>query len=57
MTGPSGAGPLPGRYVLSGLVDAHAHPAVGAGPAGYVRLGKGAARVNLIAWTQPARHP
>lgn len=29
-----GAQRLPGRYVLAGLVDAHAHPAVGEGPAG-----------------------
>jgi imidazolonepropionase-like amidohydrolase len=28
-----GAEPLPGRYVAPGLVDAHAHPAVGPGPA------------------------
>jgi hypothetical protein len=27
------AEPLPGRYVAPGLVDAHAHPAVGPGPA------------------------
>ena len=27
------AEPLPGRYVAPGLVDAHAHPCVGPGPA------------------------
>ena len=27
-----GADPLPGRYVAPGLVDAHAHPALGPGP-------------------------
>jgi imidazolonepropionase-like amidohydrolase len=48
----AGADVLPGRYVLPGLVDAHAHPAVAAGPAGYVRLNKDAARANLIAWAQ-----
>ena len=47
-----GADPLPGRYVLPGLVDAHAHPAVAAGAAGPVPLDKGAARANLIAWAQ-----
>ena len=28
-----GAEPLAGRYVAPGLVDAHAHPGVGPGPA------------------------
>jgi imidazolonepropionase-like amidohydrolase len=37
---------------LSGLVDAHAHPAVGSGPAGPVALDKSAARANLLAWAQ-----
>jgi imidazolonepropionase-like amidohydrolase len=43
---------LPGCFVLSGLVDAHAHPAVGSGPAGLVALDSGAARANLLAWAQ-----
>ena len=30
----AGAELLPGRFVLPGLVDAHAHPAMAAGPAG-----------------------
>ena len=34
----AGAQRLPGRYVLAGLVDAHAHPAVGDGPGGPVAL-------------------
>jgi hypothetical protein len=29
---------LPGRFVLSGLVDAHSHPTVGNGPSGPVAL-------------------
>jgi len=48
----AGAEPLPGRFVLPGLADAHAHPAVGAGPAGLVALGESAARANLIAWAK-----
>jgi imidazolonepropionase-like amidohydrolase len=40
---------LPGGFILSGLVDAHAHPAVGSGPAG---LDASAARANLLAWAQ-----
>jgi imidazolonepropionase-like amidohydrolase len=43
---------LPGGFVLSGLVDAHAHPAVGSGPAGLAALNKRAARANLLAWAQ-----
>jgi imidazolonepropionase-like amidohydrolase len=43
---------LPGGFILSGLVDAHAHPAVGSGPAGLVALDKSAARANLLAWAQ-----
>jgi imidazolonepropionase-like amidohydrolase len=46
------ADPLPGGYFLPGLVDAHAHPAVGAGPAGLVALDASAARANLMAWAQ-----
>jgi imidazolonepropionase-like amidohydrolase len=43
---------LPGGFVLPGLVDAHAHPAVGSGPAGLVALDQRAARANLLAWAQ-----
>jgi hypothetical protein len=43
---------LPGGFILSGLVDAHAHPAVGSGPAGLVALDASAARANLLAWAQ-----
>ena len=46
------AEPLPGRFVLPGLADAHAHPAVAAGPAGFAALDAGGARANLIAWAQ-----
>ncbi|HEY1321569.1 MAG TPA: amidohydrolase family protein [Streptosporangiaceae bacterium] len=48
----AGAGLLPGRYVLPGLVDAHAHPALAAGAAGPVALGPSAAHANLIAWAR-----
>jgi imidazolonepropionase-like amidohydrolase len=47
-----GAEHLPGGYFLAGLVDAHAHPGVGAGPAGLVPLDRASARANLIAWAQ-----
>jgi hypothetical protein len=43
---------LPGGFILSGLVDAHAHPAVGSRPAGLVALDQRAARANLLAWAQ-----
>src|SRR6266849_8095024 len=48
----AGAEPLPGRFILPGLADAHAHPAVGAGPAGLVALDTSAARANLLGWAQ-----
>jgi imidazolonepropionase-like amidohydrolase len=48
----AGADLLPGGFVLPGLVDAHAHPAVGSGPAGLVPLAASAARANLVAWAQ-----
>jgi hypothetical protein len=48
----AGADPLPGRFFLAGLADAHAHPAVGSGPAGFVPLDESAARANLIAWAR-----
>ncbi len=44
----AGAERLPGRYVVPGLVDAHAHPAVAAGPGGPVALG-GAETLNVLA--------
>lgn len=43
---------LPGAFILPGLADAHAHPAVGSGPAGLVALDETAARANLAAWAQ-----
>src|SRR5262249_57183339 len=43
---------LPGGYVLPGLADAHAHPAVGSGPAGLAPLDPGTARANLAAWAR-----
>lgn len=43
---------LPGRYVLSGLVDAHAHPAVASGPAGFVALDAAGAQAQLVAWAE-----
>jgi imidazolonepropionase-like amidohydrolase len=46
------AGPLPGAFILPGLADAHAHPAVGSGPAGLVALDEPAARANLAAWAR-----
>ena len=41
---------LPGRYVLRGLVDAHAHPAVTHGPDGPVALDAAGTRSTLRAW-------
>jgi imidazolonepropionase-like amidohydrolase len=43
---------LPGRFVLPGLADAHAHPALAAGPSGPVALDLDAARANLAAWAR-----
>jgi hypothetical protein len=43
---------LPGGFFVLGLVDAHAHPAVGVGPFGLVALDARAARANLMAWAQ-----
>jgi len=48
----AGADLLPGGFILAGLVDAHAHPAVGSGPTGLVALDEGAARATLIAWAK-----
>ncbi|TYB40034.1 amidohydrolase family protein [Actinomadura chibensis] len=49
-TPPDGAEPLPGRFVLPGLVDAHCHLSVGPGPGGRPRpLTEGQARANLKA--------
>jgi imidazolonepropionase-like amidohydrolase len=44
------AEPLPGGFILPGLVDAHAHPALGAGPSGPQALTREAARANLLDW-------
>jgi imidazolonepropionase-like amidohydrolase len=44
------AEPLPGGFILPGLVDAHAHPALAAGPSGPRALTKPAARSNLLDW-------
>jgi imidazolonepropionase-like amidohydrolase len=46
------AEPLPGRFVLPGLADAHAHPGVAGGPAGFVPRDAGAVRATLVAWAQ-----
>jgi imidazolonepropionase-like amidohydrolase len=43
---------LPGSYFFSGLVDAHAHPAVASGPAGPVPLDAGRTSATLLAWAQ-----
>jgi hypothetical protein len=48
----AGAGLLPGGFILPGLVDAHAHPAVGSGSAGLVAPDEDAARATLIAWAR-----
>jgi imidazolonepropionase-like amidohydrolase len=48
----AGADLLPGGFVLPGLVDAHAHPAVASGPAGLVPLAASGARANLVAWAR-----
>ena len=44
----AGAERLPGRYVVPGLVDAHAHPAVAARPGRPVAL-SGAETLNVLA--------
>ena len=41
---------LPGRYVMPGLVDAHAHPTVGGAVGGPVALGGAEALDMLAAW-------
>jgi imidazolonepropionase-like amidohydrolase len=46
---PAGAEPLPGRYVLPGLVDAHCHLSVAAGPDGPVAVSADTMRANLAA--------
>jgi imidazolonepropionase-like amidohydrolase len=43
---------LPGRFVLPGLADAHAHPALGVGQTGPLALDQDSARANLITWAQ-----
>lgn len=47
-----GAEKLPGRFVLSGLVDAHSHPAVGNSPSGPVALDLERTRANLMGWAE-----
>jgi imidazolonepropionase-like amidohydrolase len=47
-----GAETLPGRFVLAGLVDAHAHPAVGIGSSGPIALNEQQTRGNLLAWAE-----
>jgi imidazolonepropionase-like amidohydrolase len=46
------AEPLPGKYVLPGLVDAHAHPTIAMGPAGPWPLDDAGTRANLVAWAE-----
>jgi imidazolonepropionase-like amidohydrolase len=49
-TPPDGSEPVPGRFFLPGLVDAHCHLTVGTGADGWPRpLGFGEARANLRA--------
>jgi imidazolonepropionase-like amidohydrolase len=43
---------LPGNFILPGLVDSHAHPALGAGASGPMALGRDVALANLLAWAQ-----
>ena len=43
---------LPGSYFFSGLVDAHAHPAVASGPAGPVPLDASRTSATLLAWAE-----
>ena len=45
-----GADALPGRYVLMGLVDAHAHASLGPGAAGPVAVGAPGAIATLDVW-------
>ena len=46
------AEPVPGRFVLRGLVDSHAHPAIAFGPNGPIALNVEGARATLVAWAQ-----
>jgi imidazolonepropionase-like amidohydrolase len=48
----AGAERLPGRFVMHGLVDAHAHPTVASGEKGPVRLSPDAAQALLIEWAR-----
>jgi imidazolonepropionase-like amidohydrolase len=43
---------VPGRFVLPGLVDAHAHPAIASGDGGPTALDAAGARSTLLAWAQ-----
>ncbi len=47
-----GAEPLPGSYVLPGLADAHAHPAIRGGNSGPQALTRDAARAKLLEWAE-----
>jgi imidazolonepropionase-like amidohydrolase len=46
------AEPVPGRFVLRGLVDAHAHPAIAPGADGPIALDLDGARATLVSWAQ-----
>jgi imidazolonepropionase-like amidohydrolase len=48
----NGAEVLPGSYILPGLVDAHAHPAIRGGNSGPQALTRDAARANLLEWAR-----
>ena len=48
----AGAEQLPGRYVVPGLVDAHAHPTVAGTPSGPVAVDGAAALPDVAAGRQ-----
>lgn len=48
----AGADPLPGAFILPGLADAHAHPAVAPTDTTLVALDEAGARANLGAWAR-----
>jgi imidazolonepropionase-like amidohydrolase len=43
---------LPGRYVIHGLVDSHAHPSIGEGPTGPLALDGPATLAKLDDWSR-----
>lgn len=43
---------LPGSYYLTGLVDAHAHPAIGTDSSGFRPLPRSDTLANLVAWAE-----